>query len=135
MHVRIPPCDTLGHRADAWNVQKPDYTCELRTLTRGDTFILRLLTLPQDDGSGGGELFAEALWQPDRPMTSVGCCTLLCVPRIMSYSDCCVVQSLSRLRQQWHPLGGSSTFASNAVRLMLAAGKWCGLQCFRDFVI
>jgi Protein of unknown function (DUF1681) len=67
VHVNIPPCDTLGHRADSWNVAKPDYTCELRGFTRGDTFLLRLLT--QD----AGELFAEATWEPDRPMATVRC--------------------------------------------------------------
>jgi hypothetical protein len=64
VHVNIPPCDTLGHRAESWNVSKPDYICELRTFTRGDTFIFRLVTLD-------GDLFAEALWEPDRRMISV----------------------------------------------------------------
>ena len=60
VHVRIPPCDTLGHRADSWNVKKPDYTCELRTLTRGDTFILRLLTAQDTDAAGAPVQMAEA---------------------------------------------------------------------------
>jgi hypothetical protein len=64
VHVNIPPTDTLGHRAESWNVTKPNYTCQLKGLTRGDTFILRLLT---DEG----ELFAESLWEPDRPMVAV----------------------------------------------------------------
>ena len=78
VHARIPPCDTLGHRADSWNVQKPDYMCELRTYMRGDTFVIRLLTQAQEGGgkgdgsvANGGELFAEALWEADRPITSV----------------------------------------------------------------
>lgn len=64
VHINIPPCDTLGHRAELWNVMKPDYTCELLTVTRGDTFIFRLLTEEH-------ELFAETHWDPAKPMSSV----------------------------------------------------------------
>ena len=64
VHARIPPCDTLGHKADSWNVDKPDFTCSMFCCTKGDVFIIRLLT--QDD-----EKFAESFWRPDRPMASV----------------------------------------------------------------
>jgi Protein of unknown function (DUF1681) len=65
VHVKIPAADTLGHRADAWNVAKPNYQCRVTCLTKGDLFIVRLLTEEE------GELFAEAIWYPDRPMVSV----------------------------------------------------------------
>lgn len=64
VHANIPPCDTLGHKADTWNVAKPDFVCKIAVVTRGDTLIIRLLT--QED-----ELFAEAFWEPDLPMHSV----------------------------------------------------------------
>jgi hypothetical protein len=72
VHARIPPCDTLGHKADQWNVAKPDFICSLMCCTRGDLFIVRLLT--EDD-----QIFAESFWKPEKPMTSVrttsGWCT------------------------------------------------------------
>eukprot|EP00892_Ulva_mutabilis_P003808 jgi/Ulvmu1/179/UM001_0183.1 len=64
VHARIPPCDTLGHKADTWNVAKPDFTCSMFCCTKGDEFIIRLLT--EDN-----EKFAESFWRPDRPMSSV----------------------------------------------------------------
>lgn len=64
VHARIPPCDTLGHKAEVWNVAKPDFTCSLFCCTKGDTFIIRLLTENE-------ETFAESFWKPGRPMASV----------------------------------------------------------------
>lgn len=67
--ARIPPCDTLGHKADCWNVSKPDFVCALQALTRGDLFIVRLLTEDQ-------QIFAESFWKPEKPMSSVRVLTL-----------------------------------------------------------
>jgi hypothetical protein len=64
VHANIPPCDTLGHKADTWNVAKPDFICKVAVFTRGDSLIIRLRT--QED-----ELFAESFWEPDSPMHSV----------------------------------------------------------------
>lgn len=82
VHVRIPAATTLGHRADSWNVANPDYTCLLRTLLKGDTLILRLLTEE-------GELFAEAHWQPEKPMLSVRA-KAITQCRLRYCKQCCV---------------------------------------------
>ena len=82
VHVRIPAATTLGHRADSWNVAKPDYTCLLRTLLKGDTLILRLLTEE-------GELFAEAHWQPEKPMLSVRAKAITMQTALLQAMLCC----------------------------------------------
>jgi Protein of unknown function (DUF1681) len=56
VHVKVPSADTLGHRADAWNVAKPDYTCRVTCITKGEVYIIRLSTEEKN------ELFAEAIW-------------------------------------------------------------------------
>lgn len=75
IHASIPAGTSLGHRADSWGVDKPDYTCRLTALSKGDTFIVRLWLLgaTKDDD----ELFAECFWHPDRPLVSV---RSLCLP-------------------------------------------------------
>ena len=81
VHARIPPCDTLGHKADTWNVAKPDFTCSMFCCTKGDVFIIRLLTT--DD-----EKFAESFWRPNRPMASV-CLILGCLCECVNVSSMC----------------------------------------------
>lgn len=65
LHVRIPPGTSIGHHADHWNVTQPDFTCSLKSVTKGDMYIIRLYDLESS------ELFAESFWHPDKPMASV----------------------------------------------------------------
>lgn len=69
IHVKIPAATTLGHRADSWGVDRPDVTCRLAALTKGDTFIVRLWL--RDATTQSEETFAEAFWYPDSLMSSV----------------------------------------------------------------